>query len=85
VYSYIPTNLTNTFKPKEDIKITIGKPKKTIIKANGKTNSFYYAYYDSASGKCIYDVYHTVDQVDVSSGFTQKSIAETDEDLLKGI
>jgi hypothetical protein len=40
IYSYIPSNLSNTFDMNE-ITVSIGKPIKTFIKANKCTNTYY--------------------------------------------
>ena len=62
------------------IQITVGKPKKTIIKENSLKNRFYVSKYDDSTGKC-----GTVSHVGVSTAFIQKSTGETDEDVLKNI
>ena len=84
LYSHMTSFLPNSFNPTTDIKITVGKPKKTMIKSNDSKTSFYITSYNAETGKCT-GKSPIMGTVDVSAAFIQKSTAETDEDLLKNI
>ncbi len=83
LYSHMSNALPSTFDQTTNIKITVGKPKKTLIKENKKVNRFYITTYNASTGKCTGK--SIMETAAVADEFIQKSVAETDCDLLKSI